>query len=65
MDTVIFLDGSMYSPPPPSLPRQAGEKEALSESREVFEDAAVRTSGLVNLVFSLNWLFWEPASVSW
>ena len=56
MDTVNFFDGSVYSPLP-----QAGEKEALSESSEVFEDAAVRTSGLVNLVFSLNWLFREPA----
>lgn len=52
MDTVNFFDGS-------------GEKEALSESSEVFEDAAVRTSGLVNLVFSLNWLFREPAYVFW
>ena len=52
MDTVNFLDGS-------------GEKEALSESSEVFEDAAVRTSGLVNLVFSLNWLFREPAYAFW
>ena len=60
MDTVNFFDGSVYSPLP-----QAGEKEALSESSEVFEDAAVRTSGLVNLVFSLNWLFREPAYVFW
>ena len=52
MDTVNFFDGS-------------GEKEALPESIEVFEDAAVRTSGLVNLVFSLNWLFREPAYVFW
>ena len=52
MDTVNFFDGS-------------GEKEALPESIEVFEDAAVRTPGLVNLVFSLNWLFREPAYVFW
>lgn len=37
-------------PPPP--PPQEGEKGALSESSEVFEDSTVRTSGLVNLVFS-------------
>ena len=61
MDTVNFFDGSVYSTPVP----QAGEKEALSESSEVFEDAAVRTSGLVNLIFSLNWLFREPAYVFW
>ena len=29
-----------------------GEKEALPESRQLFEAAAARTSGLVNLVFS-------------
>ena len=29
-----------------------GEKEALPESRQTFEVAAARTSGLVNLVFS-------------
>lgn len=61
MDTVNFLMVLCTARPFP----QAGEKEALSESSEVFEDAAVRTSGLVNLVFSLNWLFREPAYVFW
>ena len=31
---------------------RGGEKEALPESRQLFEAAAARTSGLVSLVFS-------------
>ena len=36
-----------------------GEKEALPESRELFEAAAARTSGLVNLVFSRQTVFFQ------
>ena len=51
MDTVHFFLWFCVQPPPPPPP-QEGEKGALSESSEVFEDSTVRTSGLVNLVFS-------------
>ena len=34
-----------------------GEKEALAESRHPFEVAAARTSGQLNLVFSLETVF--------
>ena len=36
-----------------------GEKEALPESRQTFEVAAAQTSGLVNLVFSCQTVFFR------
>ena len=38
-----------------------GEQEALPESRQLFEAAAARTSGLVNLVFSRQTGFYSAS----
>lgn len=48
-DFIVF---SRFLPCEQSLLHRGGEKEALLESRQAFEDAATRSFGLVNLVFS-------------
>ena len=42
-----------------SFSLRGGEKEALPESRQLFEAAAARTSGLVNLVYSRQTGFFQ------
>ena len=55
-DFIVF---SSFLPYEQSLLDRGGEKEALLESRQAFEDAATRTFGLVNLVFSCQTVFFE------